>query len=83
MALLLTGAKCDPNSSYGENTRFAGTIFHILIRENSEKNDWPLKFQSVLGLALGHLWTKFGPNPSILTRVMVMTSVSRAQFSSF
>ena len=49
----------------------------ILIRENSEKNDWPLKFLPVVPLAPAHPWTKFGPNRSLLTQVMVAFQTDR------
>ena len=73
----------DPNSSYTDDKRSPAQFYYILIRENSEKNDRPLKIQSVRCPAPGHLWTKFGPNSLILTRVIAKTNVSRAQFFTF
>jgi len=34
----------DPNSSYSDDKRSRAQFYNIFIRENSEKNDWPLKF---------------------------------------
>ena len=67
----------DPNSSYGDDKRFEGTIFNILIRKKSEKNVRPLNFLPVVCLAPGHPWTKFGPNRSLLTQVMVAFQTDR------